>query len=153
MRLIVTNSWNSATQGAHQVAQKLTKRNLSDSFFRNAFSTSASAGASDTGSAASFSMILRWILLNGSLAAIGSLLCLAHPLTILVSFLMAPVATLNPFVGIGLFAGVAEAYLRKPRVQDFERLTEDVASLLGFYRNRVTHILLIFFLMEDGLVH
>ena len=103
-----------------------------------------------SGSAASFSMILRWILLNGSLAAIGSLLCLAHPLTILVSFLLAPVATLNPFVGIGLFAGVAEAYLRKPRVQDFERLTEDVASLSGFYRNRVTHILLIFFLSSIG---
>ena len=103
-----------------------------------------------SGSAASLSMVLRWILLNGSLAALGSALCLAHPLTILVSFLLAPVATLNPFVGIGLFAGVAEAYLRKPRVQDFERLTEDVASLKGFYRNRVTHILLIFFLSSIG---
>jgi hypothetical protein len=26
-----------------------------------------------------------------------------------------PIATLNPFVGIGLFTGVAEAFLRKPR--------------------------------------
>jgi pheromone shutdown-related protein TraB len=103
-----------------------------------------------SGSAASLSMVLRWILLNGSLAAIGSALCLAHPLTILVSFLLAPVATLNPFVGIGLFAGMAEAYLRKPRVQDFERLTEDVTSFKGFYRNRVTHILLIFFLSSLG---
>ncbi|MCX7026570.1 MAG: TraB/GumN family protein [Spirochaetes bacterium] len=103
-----------------------------------------------SGSQASLALILRWILLNGSLAAIGSALCLAHPLTILVSFLMAPVATLNPFVGIGLFAGIAEAYLRKPRVQDFERLTEDIASIKGFYRNRVTHILLIFFLSSIG---
>jgi pheromone shutdown protein TraB len=49
-----------------------------------------------------------------------------------------------------LFAGVAEAYLRKPRVQDFERLTEDVTSVKGFYGNRVTHILLVFFLSSIG---
>ena len=103
-----------------------------------------------SGSATSLSMILRWVLLNGSLAAIGSALCLAHPLTILVSFLMAPVATLNPFVSIGLFAAIVEAYLRKPKVQDFENLAEDVASLKGFYKNRVTHILLIFFLSSIG---
>ena len=55
-----------------------------------------------------------------------------------------------PLAPGGLFAGVAEAYLRKPRVQDFERLTEDIASFSGFYRNRVTHILLIFFLSSIG---
>ena len=103
-----------------------------------------------SGSQASLSLILKWILLNGSLAAIGSALCLAHPATIAVSFLLAPVATLNPLVGIGLFAGVVEAYLRKPTVQDFERLSDDVTSLKGFYRNRVTHILLVFFLSSIG---
>ena len=103
-----------------------------------------------SGSQASLSLILNWILLNGSLAAIGSALCLAHPVTIAVSFLLAPVATLNPLVGIGLFAGVVEAYLRKPTVQDFERLSDDVTSLKGFYRNRVTHILLVFFLSSIG---
>ena len=103
-----------------------------------------------SGSQASLSLILKWILLNGSLAAIGSALCLAHPVTIAVSFLLAPVATLNPLVGIGLFAGVVEAYLRKPTVQDFERLSDDVTSLKGFYRNRVTHILLVFFLSSIG---
>ena len=94
--------------------------------------------------------MLRWILLNGSLAAIGSALCLAHPGTIAVSFLLAPIATLNPLVGIGLFAGVAEAYLRKPTVQDFERLSDDVMSVKGFYKNKVTHILLVFFLSSIG---
>ena len=103
-----------------------------------------------SGTQASLGLILNWILLNGSLAAIGSALCLAHPVTIAVSFLLAPVATLNPLVGIGLFAGVVEAYLRKPTVQDFERLSDDVASLKGFYRNRVTHILLVFFLSSIG---
>jgi len=103
-----------------------------------------------SGSQASLDLMLKWILLNGSLAAIGSALCLAHPATIAVSFLMAPVATLNPLVGIGLFAGIVEAYLRKPTVQDFERLSDDVTSPKGFYSNRVTHILLVFFLSSIG---
>jgi pheromone shutdown protein TraB len=103
-----------------------------------------------SGTTASLDLLLRWVLLNGSLAAIGSALCLAHPLTILVSFLGAPIATLNPFVGVGMFAGVVEAFVRKPRVSDFENLAEDVTHLKGFYRNRVTRILLIFFLSSLG---
>lgn len=102
------------------------------------------------GSQASLNNILRWVLLNGSLAALGSALCLAHPLTIIASFLLAPVATLNPLIGIGLFAGIAESWLRKPTVGDFERLSEDITSFRGFYRNRVTHILLVFFLSSLG---
>jgi len=108
------------------------------------------AGFFHSGAKASLHMVLRWILLNGSLAALGSALCLAHPLTILVSFLSAPVATLNPLVGVGLFAGVVEAFVRKPSVRDFETLNEDISTLKGFYRNRVTHILLVFFLSSIG---
>jgi pheromone shutdown-related protein TraB len=103
-----------------------------------------------SGSAVTFELVLRWILLNGSLAALGSALCFAHPLTILFSFVSAPIASLNPFVGVGLFAGLAEAFLRKPRVSDLENLAQDAASLRGFYRNRVTKILLIFFLSSIG---
>jgi pheromone shutdown-related protein TraB len=103
-----------------------------------------------SGTTASLAMLLRWVLLNGSLAALGSALCLAHPLTILFSFVMAPIATLNPFVGVGLFAGLAEAFLRKPRVSDLENLARDVSSLKGFYTNRVTKVLLIFFLSSIG---
>jgi pheromone shutdown protein TraB len=103
-----------------------------------------------SGAKASLALLLRWVLFNGSLAALGSALCLAHPLSILVSFLAAPFATLNPFVGVGLFAGLAEAFLRKPRVADFQSLADDVTSLKGFYHNRITHILLVFFLSSIG---
>jgi pheromone shutdown-related protein TraB len=103
-----------------------------------------------SGTQASLEMLLRWVLLNGSLAALGSALCLAHPLTILLSFVAAPIATLNPFVGVGLFAGLAEAYFRRPRVSDLESLASDVTSLKGFYTNRVTKILLIFFMSSIG---
>jgi pheromone shutdown-related protein TraB len=103
-----------------------------------------------SGAQASLAMILRWVLLNGSLAALGSLLCLAHPVTILASFLLAPVATLNPVLAIGLFAAVIEAYFRKPTVRDAETLADDVTSVKGFYKNRITHILLVFFLSSIG---
>jgi pheromone shutdown protein TraB len=108
------------------------------------------AGFFKSGVEASLALLLKWVIINGGLAALGSALCLAHPLTILLSFIAAPVATLNPFIGVGLFAGLAEAFLRKPRVSDFESLAEDVTSVKGFYRNRVTHILLIFFLSSIG---
>jgi pheromone shutdown-related protein TraB len=98
----------------------------------------------------SLEMALKWLLANGGLAAVGSLLAFAHPLTIFVAFVGAPIATLNPFVGIGLFTGIAEAFLRKPRVRDFENLQTDVASVRGFYTNRVTHILLVFLLSSIG---
>jgi pheromone shutdown protein TraB len=53
-------------------------------------------------------------------------------------------------VAVGLFSGVTEAWLRKPRVEDFQTLADDATSLRGFYRNKVTHILLVFFLSSLG---
>jgi len=108
------------------------------------------AGFFKSGGSVSISMLLQWMLWNGSLAALGTLLALGHPLSVLTAFLGAPVATLNPFIGVGLFAGVVEATLRRPRVQDIEHLAEDVTSLRGLYRNRVSRALLVFFLSSLG---
>lgn len=108
------------------------------------------AGFFRSGAGASLDMLIRWMLLNGSLAALGSAIAFGHPLTILVSFVGAPVATINPFVGVGLFAGVVEASVRRPRVRDMEGLSSDITSLKGFYRNRVTRALLVFFLSSLG---
>lgn len=103
-----------------------------------------------SGAEASLRLITRWVLLNGTLAAIGSAACLANPLTVLVSFIVAPIATLNPLVAVGFFAALVEAWLRKPLVSDFQSLATDVSTLRGFYRNKVTHILLVFFLSSLG---
>ncbi|MDR2247056.1 MAG: TraB/GumN family protein, partial [Treponema sp.] len=92
----------------------------------------------------SLSMVLRWVLWNGSLAALGTLIALGHPLSILVSFLGAPVATINPFIGVGLFSGIVEATMRRPRVADAQNISEDIGSLKGIYRNRITRALLVF---------
>jgi len=103
-----------------------------------------------SGWVAGMEMVWIWVLVNGGLAALGSLLALAHPITILASFPAAPIATLNPAIGVGMITGLLEAYFRKPRVEDFERLSEDITSLKGFFRNRVTHVLLVFFFSNIG---
>ena len=103
-----------------------------------------------SGADVSLAMLLRWALLNGSLAALGALIALAHPLSILVSFAGAPIATLNPFIAVGLFSGVVEAAMRKPRIIDAQTISDDITSIRGIYRNRITKALLVFFLSSMG---
>lgn len=99
---------------------------------------------------AGLDQIISWILWNGSLAALGTLLALAHPLSILVAFIVSPISSLNPLLAAGWFAGLMEAYIRKPNVQDFENISDDIHSLRGFWRNKVTHVLLVVVLANLG---
>jgi len=92
---------------------------------------------------AGLDQILAWILWNGSLSALGTIAALGHPLSILTAFFIAPVSSLNPILAAGWFAGLVEALVRKPKVFDFENLNEDVSSFKGFWKNRVTKILLV----------
>ncbi|MCL2880196.1 MAG: TraB/GumN family protein [Treponema sp.] len=103
-----------------------------------------------SGADKSLEMVVRWILWNGSLAALGCAIALGHPLAILISFVGAPIATLNPFIGVGMFSGLMQAALRKPRVTDAETLSEDISSIKKIYKNRILHPLLIFFLSSIG---
>jgi len=96
--------------------------------------------------------LLIWIAVNGGLSAIGALIALAHPLTVLVTFLAAPVTSMNPWIGVGFVSGFLEALFKKPRVSDFENLQDDATSVRGFFRNRITHVLLVFFFATLGSV-
>ena len=87
--------------------------------------------------------IINWILITGSLSAIGTLLAFAHPLSIITAFLAAPITTLNPLLAAGWFAGLMEAYLRKPKVKDLQDINEAMNSISSMYKNRFTHILLV----------
>ena len=89
------------------------------------------------------SQIKTWILWNGTLSAIGTALVLGHPLSIITAFIAAPITSLNPLLAAGWFAGLVEATVRKPKVSDFEDLAEDTSSFKGFFKNRVTRILLV----------
>lgn len=108
------------------------------------------AGFFTGGAITSMEMLLRWLLWNGSLAAVGTVAALGHPLAILVAFIGAPIATINPFIGVGLFSGLAQAWIKKPRVSDMERLAADAATFKGYYKNRILNVLLVFFLSSLG---
>lgn len=96
-----------------------------------------------SGTSTSLEMIESWIWITGLFASFGALLSLAHPLTIFTAFITAPFATIHPLIATGWFAGLVEAIIRKPRVSDFETISEDIGSFRGIYRNRVSRVLLV----------
>ncbi len=102
------------------------------------------------GSEVTLPYIYKWILINGTLSAIGAIAALAHPLTILLAFVAAPFTSLVPVIGVGILTGILEGALRKPRVRDFENLHDDIVSFKGFFKNRFTHVLIVFMLSNIG---
>lgn len=102
------------------------------------------------GSKAGTAMLSSWILWNGVPSAVLSILALAHPVTILVSFVAAPFTSLCPFIGVGFVSGIVQAIVCKPKVHDIETLQQDVQSIKGFYRNRILRVLLVFILSSIG---
>ncbi len=97
-------------------------------------------------------LVVDWVLINGGLAAFGTLVAGGHPVTIVGAFLAAPVTSLNPMVGAGMVTALIETFMRKPRVGDFSRLRSDTTHLTGWWHNRVTRILLVFLLSTLGSV-
>ena len=95
------------------------------------------------GSATTTTMLKWWILANSILAGLGATLAFAHPLTIFSAVVSAPLTSLNPMIAAGWVSGFVEAFVGKPKVKDFESLPEDISSLKGFWRNKITRILLV----------
>jgi pheromone shutdown-related protein TraB len=92
---------------------------------------------------AGFDQAFSWILWTGTTAAIGAAIALGHPLAILSAFIAAPITTLHPLIASGWVSGIVQAYYRRPNIGDFEKLSEDVFTVKGFWRNKVTRILLV----------
>jgi len=95
-------------------------------------------------------MVADWVLINGGLSALGALIAAAHPLTVITAFLAAPLTSLNPTIGAGMVTAAVEIYLRKPEVGDFSRLRKDTTEWKGWWRNRVSRVLLVFLLSTLG---
>ena len=94
--------------------------------------------------------MLVWLIVNGGLSALGALIAFAHPLSIITAFIAAPITSLNPLLAAGWFAGIMEAYLRKPKVSDLQNIDEAANSLKGLYQNRFTHVLIVVILANIG---
>jgi len=91
-------------------------------------------------------MLGKWVLVSGSIASLGAIIATAHPLTVLSAFICAPLVV----VRAGWVCGLIEAFLRKPRVADFETIGDDVTTFRGFRANRVTKVLLVMALSNLG---
>ncbi len=91
-----------------------------------------------------------WVLWTGILAALLTALSLAHPLSIITSLIAAPFTTINPVLACGWFTGLVEATIKKPTVQDIEKIPEDIFTLKGFFKNRFLRIILIVFMSNMG---
>jgi pheromone shutdown-related protein TraB len=101
-------------------------------------------------SAVGWEMVVDWIVITGGLSAIGTALAAAHPLTVVVAFLAAPLTTLHPAIGAGFVTAATEVFLRKPQVGDFSRLRSETTRLKGWWGNRVARTLLIFLFSSLG---
>ncbi len=95
-------------------------------------------------------MLYAWIVPNSIAAGVFAVIALARPLTVLVAMIASPITSLNPTIGAGMVTGLLEAWLRKPTVEDCERIPEDSKSWRGIYRNPFTRVLVVAVLTTVG---
>jgi len=106
-----------------------------------------SKGLSEAGDNAMF-----WILANGIPSAIGALIALAHPLTILTAFFAAPITSLTPLIGAGYVAAFVQVYFQPPLVKDFQNVSDNAKQVLMWWKNKLLKVLLVFILASLGSV-
>lgn len=102
------------------------------------------------GSQAASDNAIYWILANGIPSALGSAIAWGHPLTILVSFIIAPFTSLTPLIGAGYVAAFVQLMLVPPKVKEFETVSTDVLKAKNWWKNRLLRILLVFLLASLG---
>jgi pheromone shutdown-related protein TraB len=93
---------------------------------------------------------LFWILACGIPSAIGALISIAHPVTILASFLSAPITSLSPLIGVGYVAAFVQAYMQPPIVKEFQEVSKDFRKIGNWWKNRLLKVFLVFILSSIG---
>jgi pheromone shutdown protein TraB len=93
---------------------------------------------------------LYWILANGIPAAIGAAIALGHPATILSAFLGAPITSLTPVIGAGYVCAFVQVMTTPPVVKEFEAVAADIATLRGWWQNKLLRIFLVFLMTGLG---
>ncbi|MGY3038843.1 pheromone shutdown-related protein TraB [Rhodanobacter sp. TND4EL1] len=93
-----------------------------------------------------------WVLFTGGFAALGALIAGGHPVSIVAAFIAAPIKPFRPGIPAGGISAMAEAWVRRPRVIDFDTLRDDIVHWSGWWKNRVARTLLNFFLVSVGTI-
>ena len=94
--------------------------------------------------------LLFWVLANAIPTAIGGVIALAHPLTILAGLLAAPITSLTPVIGAAYVTAFVQAYVRPPVVKEFQTVADDVLMPREWWRNKLLKIFLAFMLPGFG---
>ncbi len=102
-------------------------------------------GGGDAGS-----NLVYWILANGIPSAIGGLLALANPLTIIGAFVAAPITSLTPVIGAGYVAAFIQVMMAPPLVKEFETVGDDMGTIFGWWKNKLLRVFLVFLLTGLG---
>jgi pheromone shutdown-related protein TraB len=104
------------------------------------------------GTRAGTDAVMAWVLFTGGFAALGAIAAAAHPLSVIAAFVAAPLKPFRPGIPASAFSAGVEAWLRHPRVADFDTLRDDVAHWTGWWKNRIARTLLNFMFVTLGTV-
>lgn len=96
--------------------------------------------------------LMFWILANGIPSAIGALIALGHPFTIIIAFVGAPITSLTPVIGAGYVCAFVQVYFQSPVVREFQTVSDEVGSLKNWWKNKLLRVLLVFILTSLGSV-
>ncbi len=102
------------------------------------------------GAAVGTDLLMQWVLFTAGLAAVGCASAGGHPLSILAGAIAAPLKPFRPGIPSGVFSALVELRMRKPAYGDFLALRDDAQTLRGWYRNRVSRVVLNFVLTNLG---
>ncbi|MBW6521166.1 MAG: TraB/GumN family protein [Desulfoarculaceae bacterium] len=102
------------------------------------------------GSADAGASLLYWILANSIPSAIGAMIALGHPLTILGALVAAPITSLTPVIGAGYVAAFIQVMMSPPLVKEFETVGNDMGTVYGWWQNKLLRIFLVFILTGLG---
>ena len=94
--------------------------------------------------------LLFWVLANGIPAAMGALLAFAHPVTTAGAFAAAPLTSLTPVIGAGYVTAFIQVMKRPPVVREFETVGDDIATVKGWWKNKLLRVFLVFFFTGLG---
>lgn len=150
LRKIAAGEENTDTAEISEIPQKSRSARLAEWIIPTIIVALIVLGFIYGGRSAGGHMVGSWIIWNGALAAAGALIAAGHPLTILTAFVGAPITSLCPFIGVGMFTGIVQAVFCKPKVSDMETLQNDMSKFKGWYRNRILRVLLVFILSSIG---
>ena len=95
---------------------------------------------------------LFWFLANGIPSALGVIIAMGHPFTVLAAFFGAPFTSLTPLIGAGYVAAFVQAYFRPPLVHEFKTVMDDAGEIRNWWSNKVLKVFLVFILSSVGSV-